>query len=352
MSVLRTFLSQDFVRMGAINQLDPIWNFTRASSATRINSSGLVETVATNVPRFDYDPVTLKCKGLLLEPQRTNLLTSSVLSSGWSNDGLNTATHNSVVAPDGTTTGTKVSGGGYFYKTGFQSAGTYRMSAWVKMASGTGSITFESGSTVAVTNVWQRYSSDVVYSAPTVASFLFPGSSEIHVWGVQLESGPYVTSYIPTAGSAVTRSADNCYTEELSPWFNPTSGTFGFEWERRTKDADQAFVGLTGNDYFAYGSASSDIVRVQIPGIAGNAVGSVAGLGVNKFALSYAPSVSSKGSVNGIAPVTLPAMSGFSVTKWTLGTNLAGGESINGHVRRLQFLPYAVDDFTLKAMAT
>jgi hypothetical protein len=69
--------------------LDSKITFTRNSTATRINSSGVLETVGANVPRFDYDPVTLEPKGLLIEEQRTNLLTSSenLISPWWSFSG-------------------------------------------------------------------------------------------------------------------------------------------------------------------------------------------------------------------------------------------------------------------------
>jgi hypothetical protein len=46
--------------------------FARASTATYYNSSGLIASAASGAPRFDYDPVTLAPRGLLLEEQRTN----------------------------------------------------------------------------------------------------------------------------------------------------------------------------------------------------------------------------------------------------------------------------------------
>lgn len=60
-------LNLDFVTS---NRLDPRITFTRASNATRFNKNGVIETVAANRPRFDYDPVTRECKGLLVEEAR------------------------------------------------------------------------------------------------------------------------------------------------------------------------------------------------------------------------------------------------------------------------------------------
>jgi hypothetical protein len=42
------------------------------------------------------------------------------------------------------------------------------------------------------------------------ASYLGDSSSGMYFWGLQLESATdYVTSYVPTAGATVTRSADS-----------------------------------------------------------------------------------------------------------------------------------------------
>ena len=56
------------------------FDFSRSSSATRIAKNGLITTVAANVPRLEYpmiDGVVNGCPSLILEPQRTNLITNS-----------------------------------------------------------------------------------------------------------------------------------------------------------------------------------------------------------------------------------------------------------------------------------
>ncbi len=51
--------------------------FTRASAGTYVGSDGYIASTAVDVPRIDYDPVTLVVKGLLVEEARTNLVTYS-----------------------------------------------------------------------------------------------------------------------------------------------------------------------------------------------------------------------------------------------------------------------------------
>jgi len=51
--------------------------FTRSSTATYVGSDGLIKTAAADEPRFDHDPVTGECLGLLIEEQRSNLFLNS-----------------------------------------------------------------------------------------------------------------------------------------------------------------------------------------------------------------------------------------------------------------------------------
>lgn len=69
---------------------------TRATSATRVNSAGLIESVASGVPQLDYS--LGGCPNFLFEPQRTNNLVNSVLSGGGS-----TPTNWSSLISSGTT---------------------------------------------------------------------------------------------------------------------------------------------------------------------------------------------------------------------------------------------------------
>ena len=81
--------------------------FSRASAATYTNSSGLLANAASGVLRFDYDPVALTSKGILLEGAGTNLCaqSSAYTTSPWTTSGENaTVTANTSAAPDGTTT--------------------------------------------------------------------------------------------------------------------------------------------------------------------------------------------------------------------------------------------------------
>ena len=93
--------------------LDARVTFTRTTGAsnpaTYTNSSGVVTAATNNEPRFDYDPVALTCKGLLIEETRSNIVNYSddFANAAWLK--LNaTITSNAITAPDGTNTADKL----------------------------------------------------------------------------------------------------------------------------------------------------------------------------------------------------------------------------------------------------
>lgn len=140
--------------------------YSGGANGTRVNSAGLI--VAATCPRFDYDPVTLAAKGLLVEEQRTNLILYSqeLDNAAWASDAnRGTVTANATTSPDGTVNADKFVAGsdgfGYRFQQPTASASTaYTASIYVKAAetaivylelSNTTGLTYFNLSTVAVT---------------------------------------------------------------------------------------------------------------------------------------------------------------------------------------------------------
>lgn len=192
----------------------------RATTATEVNASGVIVDVASNVSRFDY--TNSSCPSILVEPQRTNLVLRSEEFSNiiWSKINTN-VTEDSTISPDGTTnadTFTLVSSTSRVIQSLTLGAGSYTVSVYLKITSGTPNLRFQINidgtstdfSITGLSSVWQRYTA--TFTATTsVTNFAIRGLGsvgQVAVWGAQLEAGSNATSYIPTVSSAVTRNAD------------------------------------------------------------------------------------------------------------------------------------------------
>jgi len=243
---------------------------TRATTATRVNSSGLVESVATNVPRLDYTNGT--CPSILVEPQRTNSQRySEDLSNGsYYATGNASISTNQTTAPDGNTTADKLiesntNARHELYTGSLTYSGTTSISFFAKVAgrrylacflggdpSKGGAIFDLQGGVVSLTsggttaniqnfgNGWYRCSftsiltgSSSLYtclrtnaSTVDVQTYLGDGTSGVYIWGMQQElTSSYPTSYIPTVASSVTRNADVISKTGISSLIGQTEGT-------------------------------------------------------------------------------------------------------------------------------
>lgn len=390
--------------------LDSGVTFTRGTTATFVGSDGLIQTAAINAPRFDYDPVTLAAKGLLIEEQRTNLLTYSEQfdNASWVKSAASIAA-NAVVSPDGATDADKLvedtANAPHFVRQNVVGViGTsYTSTVFVKAAERTAatishfdgaafcgvSIDLSTGvlsappsdlgmtnalstSTVsAFGNGWYRVSvqrtqvtattvqTRVVVQNGSNGSYAGNGVSGVYVYGAQIEAAAFATSYIPTVASTVTRSADvaTMTGTNFSSWYNQSEGTFVLSGDVLSSTATRVWMDVGPNGGFgttAYiGQTPSNISL--LPGSAPVNMASQ----VNTTALSNTVAIGLQNnnsvlSVGGVlGPVDTSCTMPASATLLAIGTpiwNLGGSATLDGHIRSIAYYNTRLSDATLQAL--
>jgi len=264
-----------------LEQRSSVTSYTATTTAAITNYIPVLQTGAINQARFDHNPTTGESLGLLIEEQRTNLLTySDDFSNAVWTKATATISSNTVVAPDGTLTGDKFIGDSgqallapaayqtitksavatsYTYTLFAKQAGYNRIQVFVRdsstsannalfavslvdgtitsSASVAGTFTSVSASVSSVGNGWYRCSLSFTSGTETnirlyaqnsdSTATTCNGFSGIYIWGAQLEAGSFATSYIPTVASQVTRSADSASMTgtNFSSWYNAGEGT-------------------------------------------------------------------------------------------------------------------------------
>lgn len=289
----------DNISVKEIQEAD--FDFSRGSSATRVNEQGLVEdSQGDDFPRIDYTDGT---GSLLLEPQRTNLLPYSedFSNSDWFKERA-TISANTSTSPDGSVNASKIientaNGVHGIYDGVAISNNIYTFSCFVKKSdrdycflqivtnlgrytavfdlvngvvtdtqtvssptntsnkiedygNGWYRVSVTSSNTTSTTGYFQVGLSDSAnpsYNTFKQPTYIGDGSSGIEIWGAQAEAGSYPTSYIPTSGSTVTRSADVANNSGNADLFNDSEGVLYAEVERFDNDTEFITIGLNNS---------------------------------------------------------------------------------------------------------
>ena len=299
--------------------MDPRITFTRASTATYTDIIGTIQTAAINVALFDFDPVTHKPLGLLLEAPATNYL----LNSG---------------APATQTTASL-------------STGTYTL--WMD---GTGSATTSAG-TATITGAGTASSGVVNTFVVTVA-----GTVTVTVSGsptrFQLENSGGRSSYIPTVGSTVTRAQDYA-SISLGSWY-ASPGTINVEFS--PSQPGSSYQGIaelitSGADRWVYRFDPTfaaprlyEINTASQPSIGGATIGPTMASGVT-YKTAFTIGLTSSAYSNGTQYLNGTASYVGSPTSLNFGRE-GGAGGLFGYIRAIRFFGVALPNGAIAALTT
>lgn len=311
--------------------LDSRITFTRTgNTATYINSSGTITAINADLPRFDYNPSTLVCQGLLIEESRKNIVLNSLIN------GTNLATQ-SVTS----------------------SAVAYTLSFY-----GTGSIVLSGTHSATVTGT-AAYPTRKTYTfTPTAGTLTLTVSGTVQY--AQLEAGAFATSFIPTDSTAggITRNADTATMTgtNFSNWFNSTQGAFQYTWQSNGQTNGTQRFGMTVSD----GSSNNRIrsfvnsSTTQVTNQVTSATSTVASLNntvtastgvVNKTSLAYKVNDFAASS-NASTPATdLSGAVPTGINQGIIGADVGSTGYLNGWMQKINYWPQKLTTAEVQAFS-
>ena len=330
--------------------------FTRASTASYFDSSGVMQFAAAGVPRIDHDRTSpFAARGLLIESSRTNLIlrSNAFLTAPWNISTCNAAgmvnTGSTTTAPDGSLVPVYAMGtlDCLFQDFTVTLGQTYTHSIWIK-ANKVGTLGFRrpggsaTSNNIVVNTDWQYFTATA--NATTTTSRLLIDnrtSTGFGVTGLQVsffaaqgELGASPSSYIPTVASTVTRSADSL-TFTAGAWLDATNGTFTMSGQA-IPEINRGLFGIPGA--FIRNDTARTFWIEPNPNF--GAVGA-SGAGPWKIAATYTTGLR-RASANG------SAVAGNATATNVTGLNIGGPVQINTAIQSFSYMPYTVDDASLQ----
>jgi len=375
---------------------DQVFQFTNNTNNSNItiDNVSVKEATIDNLPRVDYTDGT---SSLLVEPQRTNLVTYSEsisnLSSNTNGTGTFTITDNYTDSPQGVQNASRVQmsivdtddtnnyrliNTGSVMTTGV----TREISFYAKSLTGSNQDVLVYWSydqqIVTLTNDWQRFKISAT-SGNTGSIFIGTrggsgnyysggdGNLDFALWGLQVEDdgsgggSSYATSYIKTSGSTVTRNQETYTKTGISDLINSEEGCVFGEGNFAESDSGSGyfyFVSLsdgTPNNRLEIRQSNTNLQFLwRVATYQDNIITSGVDVSSNfKFALSYSSS-NIKFYVNGnpIGTINTPTLWSADTLNRMAFDNGSGGDILSGKVKQLQIFKTALSDSELATLTT
>lgn len=385
-------------------QRSSVTAYTPTTTAAITNYIPQLLTAAANVPRFDCNPTTGESLGLLIEEQRTNLLTYSAQFDDASYLKENGATigANVVIAPDGTLSGDQIIEGTVTNRPRIRTPATtatngtaYSMTIYAKAAGrnfltldmlngtavtqfnlATGQVAQTTSGTNSITpvgNNWYRLSVSGTFTQATggyrsdlyvndvagSGTYTGNGFSGVFIWGAQIEAGAFPTSYMATTASTFTRNADaaSMTGTAFSSWFNANQGTLYTEGGGLNAASSARLASITDNtfsnriiNYFATSGLAAGLITTSGVSQANPVVSITSATALNKVIQGYAlnnVNIAANGTLGTLdTSATIPA-----VTLMRIGVDEVGtGSFLNGTIRKIAYYPVRLTDAQLQAL--
>ena len=293
-----------------VKKLDTRLRCFRSGGSTYVDEFGYIKNASYNAPRFDHDPITKECKGLLIEPSRENKIsyshayspsgtgtvdsyteetrspdgeynakkiTRSATGGGY-NEGTSTTGVFSVFLKAGSTNYVQLQGGGVGMNN--SNIGPYTKNTVINLSNGTFTVNEQGFTAKQYRDGWWRvsvvYTTGSTYQGTSWSIYCLDSSSpnpdtvadeHCYAWGQVFEVGSFITSYIPsgpnsqnTRGVERVRIGNTEKYNDLTDMFNAEEGTVITEHEILSTTSNQGVI------TFAKNFSSDDRIEVRAQG--------------------------------------------------------------------------------------
>lgn len=350
---------------------------------TRINAQGLI--VPASAPRFNYDRATGRCRGVLIEEARQNLVLQSgnCSASPWFSylQGAATtaaATANAGISPDGANNSTLIqlncvgnttNDRAIWTQTVTLTAGNYWRRVWIKARNSadvgkvilhqTEAASGQTSTTVTLTADWQEITSPLT-STGTNHPFSFECrggtasslSASFEIWAAEIQPGNFLTSHIPSGASAGSRTIDYLRMEgvNVTSWLNPLEGTFHARGDFPQSNNAEVFClddagSPAGNALEIYRASATRMNGFVYAGTTqADMQGPATSAGVRDYLLAYQLNNMAFG-MDGFAPtVDTSANVPTSLTRLIIGAYRGPNTPVNGNIERIDYFSHRVSN--------